>query len=140
MKLSKKAYYGLRAALALQQAKGPISIHALAEKESIPAPYLEKILQTLRAKGVVVAERGTKGGYLLAQKNTSAWDVVAALDGPLKIFLPAKGTLPCLQLTHCQTNIIFRDLEKAAEKTLQKTLLKNFTPLQEELKNRSTKK
>ena len=82
--------------------------------------YLEKILQTLRKKGLVTAERGVKGGYQLASKDISVWEVISALDGPLKIFLPQKGTLPCLLPTHCQTNIIFRSIEQSIENTLRK--------------------
>lgn len=120
MKLSKKAYYGLRATLALSGAKKPLSIHALAQKEGIPEDYLEKILQILRKKGVVTSKRGTAGGYQLANNSTSAWDVVTALEGPLKIYAPTnKGQLPCFQITHCQTNSVFRDAEVALETTLK---------------------
>ncbi len=128
MKLSKKAYYGLRAALALSKAREPLSIHVLAETEGIPEDYLEKILQTLRKKGVVTAKRGTAGGYLLSSSSTSAWDVVSALEGPLKVYAPAaKGVLPCFQITHCQTNSVFRILEENLERTLKNIPLTSLT-------------
>ncbi len=123
MKLSKKAYYGLRATLALAASPRALSLQELAAQEAIPAPYLEKILQVLRKDGIVTATRGATGGYRLTNADTSAWQVIAALDGPLKIFAPVKGTLPCLQITHCQANVIFRDIETALEDTLKKTLL-----------------
>jgi Rrf2 family protein len=120
MKLSKKAYYGLRASLALIKAKKPLSIHVLAQQEHIPEDYLEKILQELRRKGVVTAKRGTAGGYTLTQSDLSAWDVVSALDGPIKMYAPTvKGTLPCFQETHCQANALFRTIEESFEHTLK---------------------
>ncbi len=120
MKLSKKAYYGLRAALALSKAQKPLSIHALAEREHISEDYLEKILQELRRKGVVTAKRGTAGGYTLTNNNLAAWDVISALDGPFKMYAPTvKGALPCFQETHCQANALFRALEDSVEETLK---------------------
>lgn len=128
MKLSKKAYYGLRATLALQKAEKPLSIHALAQSEGIPEDYLEKILQMLRKEGVVTATRGTMGGYQLSRSDITAWDIVTALEGPLKIYAPAiNGTLPCFQITHCQTNSVFRSLEESLEKTLKNISLTSIT-------------
>ena len=127
MKLSKKAYYGLRASLALLSAEEPLSIHLLAEQEHIPEDYLEKILQELRRKNLVTAKRGTSGGYTLSSKDISAWDVVSALDGPLKMYPALKGTLPCYQETHCQTNALFRTLEESLETTLKNIPLQSLT-------------
>ena len=114
MKVSKKAYYGLRATIALAQADKAVSIHALAESEHLPEDYLEKILQALRKAGIVTSTKGVSGGYSLARsaEMTSAWDILHVLDGPIKIFMPPiKGTLPCLQVSHCQTNQVWRTLE-----------------------------
>ncbi len=120
MKLSKKAYYGLRASLALASVNTPVSIHSLAETEGISESYLEKILQDLRKNGIVTAGRGTKGGYTLANQSLSAWDIIVALEGPLKIYPGLqKGTLPCFHPTHCQTNTVFRTLEESLESTLK---------------------
>ncbi len=124
MKISKKAYYGLRASLALLEAEEPLSIHVLAEKEAIPEDYLEKILQALRRQDLLEAERGTKGGYRIKKADLSAWDIVVALDGPLKVYPSLiKGSLPCFQPTHCQTNAIFRQVEETLESTLKNILL-----------------
>lgn len=121
MKISKKAYYGLRAVLTLAQAKEPLSIHAIAETEHLPEDYLEKILQTLRRGGIVEAKKGTTGGYVLARpiETISTWDILKILDGPIQMFMPpVKGELPCFQVSHCQTNQVWRVLEEKIEQTL----------------------
>jgi len=123
MKISKKAYYGLRAVLALAQEERPLSIHAIAEAEHIPEDYLEKILQSLRRANLVIAHKGVAGGYALSRpaKDLSVWDILRVLDGPIKTFsAPVKGTLPCLQVSHCQTNQVWRVLETEIEKTLSR--------------------
>lgn len=130
MKVSKKAYYGLRATIALAQADKALSIHALAEAEHLPEDYLEKILQTLRKAGLVEATKGVAGGYTLAKsaKETSAWDVLRVLDGPIEMFVPPiKGTLPCLQVSHCQTNQVWRTLEEKIEETLSGISLEHMS-------------
>lgn len=121
MKISKKAYYGLRAVLTLTQSAKPLSIHAIAEAEHLPEDYLEKILQVLRRGGIVEAKKGVTGGYVLAKPadKLSTWDIIRVLDGPMKMFTPpVKGTLPCLQVSHCQTNQVWRVLEEKIEHTL----------------------
>ena len=82
MKVSKKAYYGLRAIVALAQANTALSIHTLAESEGLPEDYLEKILQHLRRANIVEAKKGVSGGYALARetKDISVWDVISDLD------------------------------------------------------------
>lgn len=136
MKVSKKAYYGLRAALALAQAKKPLSIHALAEAEHLPEDYLEKILQSLRKAGLVEAKKGVSGGYSLAKpaETIDMWDILLVLDGPIKTFVPPiKGELPCFQPSHCQTNEVWRRLETEIEQSLSRVTLRSLIP-----KNEST--
>ena len=131
MKISKKAYYGLRAALALAQTEKPLSIHTLAQTEQLPEEYLEKILQSMRRAGLVEAKKGTAGGYSLARPaNTiTTWEILSVLDDPIKTFAsPIKGNLPCLQPGHCQTNEVWRTLETEIEKTLTKITLRSLIP------------
>lgn len=130
MKVSKKAYYGLRAAIALAQSEKPLSIHALAKAEHLPEDYLEKIFQALRKAGLVEATKGVTGGYALTHgaQATSAWDILRVLDGPIKSFMPpVKGSLPCLQVSHCQTNQVWRTLEEKIEQTLSQISLEQMS-------------
>ncbi len=130
MKVSKKAYYGLRAAIALAQSAHGFSIHALAESEHLPEDYLEKILQALRKAGLVEATKGVAGGYTLARpaKDMSAWDILRVLDGPIEMFSPpVTGSLPCLQVSHCQSNQVWRTLEEKIEQTLSEISLEHIS-------------
>lgn len=120
MKVSRRAYYGLRAAVSLADADGPVSAHELAEREHIPEEFLEKILQSLRKAGIVASKQGFEGGYTLADRNTSIWDILRILDGPVRTFAPPqeKGLLPCNFPSHCRTNAVLRQVEEAVERTL----------------------
>lgn len=120
MKISKKAYYGLRAAVCLADADEPISAHKLAQNEYIPEDFLEKILQKLRISGIIESTKGVEGGYMLTEKPVSVWDILKSLDGPVRTFSPplGQGTIPCDFPSHCRTNAVLRQVEEAVEQTL----------------------
>lgn len=70
MKLTTRGHYSVKALLdlCLQPGQGPASVKAIAERQDIPAPYLEKLLIKMRHAGLVDSIRGTGGGYRLALK------------------------------------------------------------------------
>jgi Rrf2 family transcriptional regulator, iron-sulfur cluster assembly transcription factor len=53
--------------LSLQPRRRPTSVRAIAQRQDIPAPYLEKLLIELRRAGLVESVRGAQGGYKLAR-------------------------------------------------------------------------
>ena len=69
MKLSTKGRYGLRAMLdlALNGDNGPITIHAIAQRQEISERYLEQLLIPLKQAGMVKSVRGSQGGYVLGR-------------------------------------------------------------------------
>ena len=86
MRTTAKADYAVRAAVELAASDGsPISADRIAEKQDIPANFLENILLDLRRAGIVESRRGANGGYLLARpaKDIVVADVVRAVEGPL---------------------------------------------------------
>ncbi len=70
MKLSTRGHYSVKALLdlSLQPEYGPASVRAIASRQDIPAPYLEKLLIKMRRAGLVKSIRGSVGGYKLARK------------------------------------------------------------------------
>ncbi|MCC5638863.1 RrF2 family transcriptional regulator [Nostoc sp. CHAB 5844] len=69
MKLTTKGHYSVKALLdlSLQPDYGPVSVRAIAQRQDIPAPYLEKLLIEMRRSGLVKSIRGSIGGYQLAK-------------------------------------------------------------------------
>ncbi|MBD2440236.1 RrF2 family transcriptional regulator [Nostoc sp. FACHB-110] len=70
MKLTTKGHYSVKALLdlSLQPGYGPGSVRAIAKRQDIPAPYLEKLLIEMRRSGLVKSIRGSVGGYQLARE------------------------------------------------------------------------
>ncbi len=69
MKLTTRGHYGVKAMLdlSLQPRYGPASVRAIAQRQELPAPYLEKLLIELRKAGLVESIRGARGGYQLGR-------------------------------------------------------------------------
>lgn len=71
--------------LATQPGTGLVQLRDIAERQAIPEKYLEQLLRALKTGGVVLATRGSRGGYQLARsaQELSVLDVLQAIDGPL---------------------------------------------------------
>jgi Rrf2 family transcriptional regulator, iron-sulfur cluster assembly transcription factor len=67
MKLTTRGHYSVKALLdlSLQPSYGPTSVKTIAQRQSLPAPYLEKLLIEMRRAGLVISIRGAQGGYQL---------------------------------------------------------------------------
>lgn len=63
----------------------PTPISAIAERRQIPLQFLEQLFSTLRRDGLLISQRGAKGGYMLARPadEITVLDVVQALDGQI---------------------------------------------------------
>lgn len=70
MKLTTRGHYSVKALLdlSLQPQFGPTSVKSIANRQELPAPYLEKLLIEMRRAGLVQSVRGSQGGYQLARE------------------------------------------------------------------------
>jgi Rrf2 family protein len=87
MRLSRRSEYGLRALVDLVRSdgSGPVALAVLAERNHLPAKFLEQIMATLKRGGVVRTTLGAHGGYAMAADPSSVTigRVVRMLDGAL---------------------------------------------------------
>ncbi len=84
MRITTWAEYGVICALHLAKRanEGPVAGRELAQREHLPADYVEQILLRLRRAGIVTSTRGAKGGYALARPaaDITLRDVIAAAE------------------------------------------------------------
>jgi Rrf2 family protein len=84
---STRGEYGVRlmVEMARHHGSGPVSLTEMAEHESLPRPYLEQLVVSLREAGLVMSTRGAHGGYQLAREPGAIRmsDVITALEGPI---------------------------------------------------------
>ena len=80
--LSQTAEYALRAIVYLAGRDGkPVTAQNLAAAARVPADYLAKVLRVLGRTGIVLAQRGKRGGFSLARpaETLTILDVVNAV-------------------------------------------------------------
>ena len=84
VRITTLAEYGVICALHLAKrvGEGPVTGRDIAERERLPADYVEQILIRLRRAGLVKSTRGAHGGYALAKQpnQISVRDVIAASE------------------------------------------------------------
>lgn len=89
LRISSKSRYGVQAMfeLARHEGTGPLPLNVIAQRQGLSEHYLEQLIAPLRKAGLVKAQRGAQGGYLLAQpaREISVGDIVRLLDGPLQV-------------------------------------------------------
>src|SRR4051812_26396739 len=96
MYVSARLDYALRALAVLASPPGdPVTATQLAGDHGVSVTYLRTILSELRAGGLLVHQRGLRGGYLLARPTADITlrDVLAALRiSPVEVHPTPLGT------------------------------------------------
>ena len=130
--LSKRTQYSLRAlySLAASYGGGPVLITTLSEEEAIPKKFLEQILLTLKAAGLVESKKGKGGGYRLARapETVTLAAVIRLMEGPLAPLPCASETQfrkcdECIDIETCGTRMVMREVRDAIAEILERTTL-----------------
>lgn len=93
MQVSARLDYAVRALLELgAAAPHRLTRDALADRQQIPAKYLESILASMRHAGLVRSHRGKDGGFTLASpaEEITVGTVARAVEGPLTLVQGAR--------------------------------------------------
>ena len=134
MRVTTWAEYGLIVSvhLARRMGEGPVAAREVAEKEMLPADYVEQILLRLRRSGLVSSVRGAHGGYLLARQpeDITVKDVLdAAEHGTFEVncdVYPVSADR-CGPNGHCTIRPVWRKLQKSIDDTLSAIRLSDLT-------------
>src|ERR671917_1289084 len=136
-----KAEYGVRllVQLGVQGGRQPVSLKAIAESESLPLAYLERIAALLKKAGLIEATRGAHGGYRLSKspQDITMDAVVLALEGaiaPMDCFLDDReGRVLCSHHTDgeaCSTKLLWTRVQVGVIRALQRTTLAELVDFQ----------
>src|SRR5215212_8742818 len=122
MKVSMKGDYGLRALveLAHQYGNGPVQSAVIASRQSIPEPYLDQLLTTLRRAGFIRSVRGPQGGHELIRDpyGIPLTEVMSALEGSLSPF--TEGEHNCPQVDKCAQREVWEEVQQATIQILER--------------------
>jgi FeS assembly SUF system regulator len=87
LRISKMTDYAVMLATHLAASGGPHAARDLAVQTQIPEPTASKVLKKLARAGVVISQRGAKGGYALARppQQIGVNEVIEAIEGPIAV-------------------------------------------------------
>lgn len=128
MKMSTKARYGLYSTVLLAKSyqKETVSVSEIASSIGIGEKYIEQIMSILKKKGIVIAQRGNKGGYALADdpQNISVGQILRSCENDLIIVdCISRG---CKGKPTCTAHKLFTNLYKHINGYLDKISLKEL--------------
>lgn len=134
MRLSKRGEYGLRAMILLASAseeeqRTMLQIKEMAQREKIPAKFLEQILLTLKNAGLLHSKMGIGGGYYLAKPTDkiTLGQIFRVLDGPVApircVSQMAYEPCGCPDEETCGLRLVMGDVRNAIANILDNTSL-----------------
>jgi Rrf2 family protein len=102
------------AVLALNYGQGLMQIKTIAERVGISNKYIEKLVPSLRATGLVSSRKGPAGGITLARKPSeiNVGEIIDVFDGPIHNYscrLHKKFTKGC---SECAVAKVWARLQK----------------------------
>ncbi|MBU1700060.1 MAG: Rrf2 family transcriptional regulator [Candidatus Eisenbacteria bacterium] len=130
MRISTRTRYGFRALAEL--AKGypniPISLKQISTNQNISLKYLEQVIATLKAAGIVRAVRGNNGGYLLTRPpaQMTLKDPFLALEGTPILLSCLDEPDHCSTQVICSTRVTWENIEKAILGVLDSTTIEDL--------------
>ncbi len=130
LRLSTKGRYGTRVILelALNYGKGPVLLKDIAKRQEISVGYLEQIIPSLKAAGLISSSRGAHGGYTLAKPpyEITLKEVVSTLEGPLVLAECVKSPNVCNRVNFCVARDLWNELSENLDKTLKSKTLQDL--------------
>ena len=97
LRLSKLTDYAVVVMVRLGRVAVVATSAGVAAATGVPEPTVAKVLKALTGAGLVVSQRGARGGYRLARPLTdiSLADVIHAIDGPIALTACVDGGAGC---------------------------------------------
>ena len=127
LSLSTRSRYGVRfmLVLALDWGGGSTLLRSISRREGISEKYLGQIAIPLKAAGLVSAQRGSRGGYVLSRPpaEITVLQVVEAIEGrlvpvPCTVGGGADGVPACGRMSECAASTVWKSLKGDIERSL----------------------
>jgi Rrf2 family protein len=105
--------------LALRYGDGPVQSDIIADAQTIPERFLEKILTSLRGAGMIRSLRGSRGGHALIRdpRDLPLTEVILALDGSLAP-ISCMEACTCRLYPNCPLRPVWQEVEEVTFRIL----------------------
>lgn len=119
--------YGVRALVDLAQhnGQGIVQSSDIAERQHIPAPYLDQLLTILRKAGFINSRRGPQGGHELAKDpwQITLADIIVALEGSIASIGCLDGGIICYFSGNCSQQEMWASITASTKEMLESTTI-----------------
>ena len=114
--------------LASRYDAGSVQLKDVAGDEGVSLKYMGQIVVPLRARRLLLANRGAKGGYRLSRPpaEITAREVFEALDGPIGVVDCVTAQEVCARSVQCVARRLWSRVSKAVAGTLAAATLKDL--------------
>lgn len=118
-----KGDYGVRALVELAHRYGDgqqVQSATIAGAQSIPEPYLDQLLTTLRRAGFIRSVRGPQGGHSLIRDphGLKLSEVIGVLEGSLAPIACLDDPEGCRKAASCSLRPVWQEIEAATMRVL----------------------
>ncbi|HNW50946.1 MAG TPA: Rrf2 family transcriptional regulator [Prolixibacteraceae bacterium] len=130
LKFSTRTRYGLRAMVELaNDANGEgifqkdISVH-----QDISVKYLDHIIHSLKAAGLITSTKGKKSGYILTRKPSeiSIYDIHTALENEICVIECLSSGINCTRMDECSVQPFWKGLNQVVIEYFKNTSLEEI--------------
>jgi Rrf2 family protein len=136
MKITTKGLYGTRAMLeiALNYGKNLTNLRDITEKQEIPLKYLEHLLSSLKAAGLIKSIRGARGGYVLAKSpnKIKLSEIISVLEGSMAPVDCVDNLKACPRSSICAIRDVWQKVKDAVMEVLDSITLQDLVKKQQE--------
>lgn len=126
MQLTRAADYAVRVMIHLATLPPATRVcrSSLAVSAEVPLHFLSKVLQVLARARLIVAHRGTSGGFALAKspEQISLFTIVEAVEGPLQLNVCTSGA-GCGRQGWCPAHLVWVEAQAALTQVLKNASL-----------------
>jgi len=142
MKFNTKTRYGLRTMIELAMNGNDSGVYQkeISERQEISFKYLDQIIASLKASGLIVNSEGRMSGYILSKdpEEINVYDVYKAFQHELMIIDCLQGKGNCSREGKCATREFWGGLNDLIVNYLESTNLKDLAEKQEAINERES--
>jgi Rrf2 family protein len=142
MKFNTKTRYGLRTMIELAMHGNGKGVYQkeISQRQEISFKYLDQIIASLKASGLIVNSEGRMSGYVLGRdpEKINVYDIYKAFEHELMIIDCLRGEGNCSREGKCATRDFWNGLNNLIVEYLESTSLKDLARKQEAINERES--
>lgn len=136
MQLNMTTDYAIRSILYIAESERTVTVEDVGGAMGIPLSYVRKMFYRLTKAGLIEAQRGRKGGYLMARpaREISLWDIANSTEQTMQINLCLEDQGKCSRRGNgrCVVRQFYTGLQGLLEEEMKRTTIQSLIDMEKE--------